>query len=253
MKNIQSSVNPRIKNAKRVSAGKSASDCIIEGKRLFHEAMESGLEIKEVFATPGGMNDLKLGDSNNFEVFLIPDSLMAEISQLETPPGILAIAKRKVQSAINLNRGFAAFAWSIRDPGNFGTIIRTAEATGCRFIACSPDSVDAYSSKVIRASMGSVFRVPTFTVPDPEQYLSDQPNVQLCGLVPREGVNLFESSIPEPSMIVLGGETTGLPETVSLHYKFSIPMAGTVESLNVGVAASIAFYHFMNTLTAKKS
>jgi TrmH family RNA methyltransferase len=255
MKDIQSSVNPRIKSAKRVSAGKSTTDCIIEGKRLFREALESGIEIKEVFVTPAGKSDVGLTDSNNFEVFLVPDSLMAEISPLETPPGILAVAKRKVQPAITLDRGFAAFAWSIRDPGNFGTIIRSAEATGCRFLACSADTVDAYSSKVIRASMGSVLRVPIFTVPDPEQYLSGQRknNIQLCGLAPREGANLFEALIPEPSMIVIGGETTGLPDTISLDYKFNIPMAGTVESLNVGVAASIAFYHFMNTLTAKQS
>ena len=254
MKDIQSSVNPRIKNAKRVSTGKSVTDCVIEGKRLFNEAIESGLEVKEVFVTPGGMNDVDIKDSNNFEVFLIPDSLMAEISTVETPPGILAVVKRKIFEPIVLNHGFAAFMWSIRDPGNFGTIIRSAEATGCRFIACSSDSVDPYSPKVIRGSMGSVFRVPVYKVSNPEEYLSNERKngISLFGLLPREGTNLFESSLKQPAMIVLGGETTGLPELMNMDYKISIPMAGNVESLNVGVAASLTFYHFMNTLTGKK-
>jgi TrmH family RNA methyltransferase len=255
MKDIQSSVNPRIKNVKRIGTGKSATDCIIEGKRLFNEAIESGLEIKEVFVTPGGMNDIDVKDSKTFEVFLVPDSLMAEISTVDTPPGILAVAKRKLADPIILDQGFAAFAWSLRDPGNFGTIIRSAEATGCRFIACSSDCVDPYSPKVIRGSMGSVFRVPILIVSSLQEYFAEQRKngIALFGLFPREGTNLFESTLQQPAMIVLGGETTGLPDSINPDYKISIPMSGKIESLNVGVAASLAFYHFMNTLMAKKS
>ena len=103
--------------------------------------------------------------------------------------------------------------------------------------------------------MGSVFRVPIFTVDDPEDYLFKQKSdgVRLCGLVPRDGENIFTMKLPEHTMIILGGETTGVPESIELDYKFSIPMLGSVESLNVGVAASVAFYQFTNSYMAKKS
>ncbi|HSE43450.1 MAG TPA: RNA methyltransferase [Acidobacteriota bacterium] len=254
-KTIESSANPRIKNVKKILAGKIATDCIIEGKRLFKEAVNSGMEITQIFVTKNGFEDLIFKSSKDVATFIVPESLMSEISTVDTPPGIIAVAKRKMQSPIQLKSGFAAFAWSIRDPGNFGTIIRTAEASGCEFIACTNDNVDAYSPKVMRASMGSVFRIPIYTVEDPESYLSKQKSlgIRLCGLVPRNGENIFSKKLPERAMIILGGETTGIPESIDLDYKFSIPMLGAVESLNVGVAASVAFYQFMSSHMAKES
>ncbi len=255
MKKIESSVNPRIKNLKKVISGKNKNYWIIEGKRLFREAIESGVAITEVFVTKAAWNQELAREFKNAEIVMIPDSLMSSISTLETPPGILAVARRESLAEPILRESFAAFLWSVRDPGNLGTIVRSAEATGCRFIACSPDCADAYSPKVVRASMGSVFRIPIFTVTKPKDYLASarEKRIFFCGLIPRDGINLFESNIREPAMIIIGGEGSGLPDDLPLDLRISIPMSERVESLNTGVAASIAFYHFMTVMAKNLS
>jgi RNA methyltransferase, TrmH family len=247
MKRIDSSANPRIKDLKKVVSGKNKDYWIIEGKRLFKEAVESGVEIEEVFVTKEGWNK-EFGRRPKAEIIAISNSLMSSLSTLETPPGILAVAKRRTIAEPEFDHGFAAFLWSVRDPGNFGTIVRSAEATGCKFIACTADCVDAYQPKVVRASMGSIFRVPVVTIANPEDYLNSlrSKNISLYGFIPRDGMNLFEAKIHEPAMVLIGGETTRFPDELHLDYKIKIPMAGNVESLNTGVAASIAFYHFMS-------
>ena len=246
MKRIDSVANPRIKNLKKVLSGKNKGYWIIEGKRLFKEAVESGVEIDEVFVTKEGW-DKEFGRRPKVEIIAIPNSLMASLSTLESPPGILAVARRKTLTEPELDHGFAAFLWSVRDPGNFGTIVRSAEATGCKFLACTPDCVDAFLPKVVRASMGSIFRVPVVTIANPKDYLESLGNkgISVYGLVPRDGTNLFSASIRNPSMVLIGGETSRFPDEIQMDSKIKIPMAGNVESLNTAVAASVAFYHFM--------
>lgn len=247
MKRIESTANPRIKNLRKVLSGKNKDYWIIEGKRLLQEAVESGVQIDEVFVTKEGWSRKELGRRPNAEIITIPESLMSSLSSVESPPGILAIAKRKTIVEPDLDHGFAAFLWSVRDPGNLGTIVRSAEATGCKFIACTPDCVDAYLPKVIRASMGSLFRVPVVTIANPADYLNSLRNkgVVLYGFIPHDGVSLFDAKIQNPAMLLIGGETSRFPDEVQLDYKIKIPMAGNVESLNTGVAASVALYHFM--------
>jgi TrmH family RNA methyltransferase len=253
MKRIDSAANPRIKNLKKILSGKNKDYWIIEGKRLFKEAVESGVEIQEVFVTKGvWKNELGRGLKNP-EIITIPNSLMLSLSTVESPPGILAVAHRKLISEPILDQGFAAFLWSVRDPGNLGTIVRSAEATGCKFIACSPDCTDPYLPKVVRASMGSIFRVPIVTIANPKDYLEAIHNqgTRIYGLLPHDGINLFDAKIDDRSMVLIGGETSGIPDELQLDYKVRIPMSGNVESLNTGVAASVAFYHFM-AATAKE-
>jgi RNA methyltransferase, TrmH family len=247
MKRIDSAANPRIKNLKKILSSKNKDYWIIEGKRLFKEAVESGVEFEEVFVTKEGWNK-EFGRRPKAEIIAIPNSLMSSLSELETAPKILGIAKRKTIVQPELDHGFAAFLWSVRDPGNLGTIVRTAEATGCRFIACTPDCVHPYSSKVIRASMGSIFRVPVVTIADTQSYLDSlrSKNISFYGFSPHDGINLFQAEIHQPAMVLIGGETSRFPDELHLDYKIKIPMAGNVESLNTGVAASIAFYHFMS-------
>jgi TrmH family RNA methyltransferase len=247
MKSIESAANTRIKNLKKILTGKNRDYWVIEGKRLFKEAVESGVEINEVYVTKGTWNKELARGLKNPEIITIPNSLMASLSTVETPPGILAVAYRKSISEPVLDHGFAAFLWSVRDPGNLGTIVRSAEATGCKFIACSPDCADAYLPKVVRASMGSIFRVPIVTVANPKDYLASLRNrgISVYGLVPRDGINLFAAQIGNPSMVLIGGEAFGFPDELPVDHKIQIPMSGKVESLNTGVATSIAFYRFM--------
>jgi TrmH family RNA methyltransferase len=143
-------------------------------------------------------------------------------------------------------RRFAALLNAVRDPGNLGAIIRTAEASGCEWIACSRDCADPFQPKSVRASMGSIFRVPAFKVHDLDGFVADQRgrNVNVVALHPRNGADLPSIHPVAPSLIVIGGETAGIPGTIEVDTWIRIPMKGKVESLNTAVAASLCFYHF---------
>jgi TrmH family RNA methyltransferase len=133
--------------------------------------------------------------------------------------------------------------WHVGDPGNVGTLVRTADALGPAFVALSPGCADPTSPKALRASMGAVFRVP--------QAPFDEAPAPRIGLVPRGGRPLPELDLGERLTFVLGGERHGLPEDVaaSCHELASIPLAEGAESLNVAVAGAIALYEFTRRRT----
>jgi TrmH family RNA methyltransferase len=145
---------------------------------------------------------------------------------------------------------FSALLLSIRDPGNLGTIIRTAEAAGADFVALSSDCADAYSSKVIRSSAGSIFRVRVLEIVNVADYLQQlkQDCITVYALAANATQSLNDLKPVFPSVIVIGSESHGLPKDILFKNKISIPMAGKVESLNAAVAASLAFYHFSVSL-----
>src|SRR5262249_25070937 len=141
---------------------------LIEGKKLIEEATRSGVIFQDLFVTS---EFLKANQSWNLpEPTLISPSVMKKVSDVETPPGIVATVTRSEQSPIPKTTRFSALLLSIRDPGNLGTIIRTAEASGAEFVARSSDCADPYSAKVIRSSAGSIFRVPVPEVADVAGY-----------------------------------------------------------------------------------
>ncbi|PWT92242.1 MAG: hypothetical protein C5B54_03905, partial [Acidobacteria bacterium] len=179
-------------------------------------------------------------------ITVVSKSVINTLSELETPPGILGYVKRPPFTQRLFPVQFSAFLFSLRDPGNLGSLIRTAEAAGCEFIALTSDCVDPYMSKVVRASMGSIFRMKLFEVSDPKHYLqeSKKKNVTLYGLHPREGKSLWNIERKFPSLILIGSESHGIPHDTLIDQKVMIPMSGKVESLNAAVAAAICFYHF---------
>jgi TrmH family RNA methyltransferase len=171
---------------------------------------------------------------------------MKYVSQLHTPPGVLGIAIRKEPALPTTPKRFGAFLFGIRDPGNMGTMIRSAEATGCEFVACSKDCVDPYSFKVVRATAGSIFRVPVSKLADESHFLENakKAGISLYALNTHSGENLFEVHPRIPGIIMIGSENTGIPEDVFADQKLRIPMSGKIESLNAAMAATICFYVF---------
>jgi TrmH family RNA methyltransferase len=176
---------------------------------------------------------------------------MRDVTTLETPPGILAVARKASQEPKQAPAGTAIFANSIRDPGNLGTLIRSAEAAGCEFLACSHDTVDPYSPKVLRASMGSIFRVSVFKVPDTKSYLESLRTIGVAvyALSPHKGINLFAFRTKRPFVLIVGGETAGMPSEYEPDGFLKIPMSDKVESLNAAVAGSIAIFVLSNPQT----
>ena len=241
---IDSASNPRIKKVVRLLRSSSDTDWIIEGKKLFLEAISSGVIFEELFVTESQLP--LVAGFVKFPVTVVPEKLLKKISTVQTPQGILGIARRPAKKRPSIPTGFAALLFSIRDPGNVGTMIRAAEATSCDWIATTADCADPYQSKAIRASMGSIFRVPPIEVTDAKQFLTElsSQGVTTYGLSPHSGSNLFETAPRFPAVIVIGSESAGLPSDLPVQEELRIPMQGKVESLNAAMAATVCFYHF---------
>lgn len=248
MRMIQSSTNPRIQKAKKIGKNRNEKLFLIEGKKLLLEAIGSRLKCEEVFVTPEVWAKekqwLKPLEEQGTTIYLVTPRLLKSISDVQTPQGMLGVARKPLLVQSLAIAKFALLLISIRDPGNFGAILRTAEASGCEWVSYNSDCVDPFLPKVVRASMGSLFRVPLMEIGDATDFLKQglQRNIQSCGLVTRNGRSLLDWKPVFPLIVCIGSESRGLPADLPVDEKVSIPMKGHVESLNAAVAAAICLY-----------
>jgi RNA methyltransferase, TrmH family len=231
---ITSAANPRLKLVRKLSARRQRDKLglfVCEGEDLVTAGLDAGLEPVEALVDA---DRPALGDRLT-RAEPVSSELMAELSTLAHPARVIALFRRA-----DLPRGLEASVglalWRVGDPGNVGTLIRTADALGPAFLALSPGCADPTSPKALRASMGAVFRVPTGPFEEaPRPWI---------GLAPRGGSALADVDLGEPATFVLGAEREGLSEDVaaSVDQLVSIPLADGAESLNVAVAGAIALY-----------
>lgn len=185
----------------------------------------------------------------NLQVYNIPDKLLRQLTNTETPQGLVAVAKMQDTNISELRAKenlFLLVLDRLQDPGNMGTIVRTAEAAGVDAIVLTKGSVDPYNSKTLRATMGAIFHIPIIQCNDDRQWLD---------FVKEKGVRIFASGLKgsvdycKPSYegniaIVIGNEANGVSEEL-LNLADSvvkIPILGRVESLNASIAAAILIY-----------
>jgi RNA methyltransferase, TrmH family len=233
---ITSATNPRLKLVRKLSARRQRDKLGLfacEGEDLVAAGLDAGLEPVEALVDaerPALVDRLPRAE-------LVTPELMAELSALAHPARVIAVFRRA-----DLPRGskppVGLALWHVGDPGNVGTLVRTADALGPAFIALSPGCADTTSPKALRASMGAVFRVP--------QASFDEASGPRIGLLPHGGRPLVELALGERATFVLGAEREGLPANVAATCDelASIPLAGGAESLNVAVAGAIALYEF---------
>ncbi len=168
----------------------------------------------------------------------VEPALLAEVSTLGHPPRVIGVFRREDLPRTPVPEvGFAL--WRVADPGNVGTLIRSADALGPAFVALSEGSADPTGPKALRASMGALFRVPLVGF--------DEPSGRRVALVAHGGVPLTELDASGPTTFVLGAEREGLPDDVlaACEERATIPLAPDSESLNVATAGAIALYeHF---------
>ena len=232
---ITSATNPRLKLVRKLASRRQRDKLGLfacEGEDLVAAALDAGLQPVEVLvdADRPALERLPRAEP-------VSSELMAELSTLAHPARVIAVFRRA-----DLPRGVEPAAglalWHVGDPGNVGTLVRSADALGPAFVVLSPGCADPTSPKALRASMGAVFRVP-------QASFDDAPGPRI-GLVPRGGRPLPEVDFGERATFVLGAERVGLPEDVaaSCEELVSIPLAEGSESLNVAVAGAIALYEF---------
>lgn len=239
------------------SRGDITSDgyCAIEGFRILEEAIRSGLRFRAVFfsESAGPRADKLLSQLGaQVETLLLPDKLFSSAIPSDAPQGVAALARWKEFSLEDLlaksPAGPILVIAGVQDPGNLGTILRSAEAFGAGGVLLGEGTVSPYNPKVVRASAGSVFRLPLARAKLSEVVvgMKDQ-GLRLVGTASHKGTLLDQAKLSGPLAIFIGSEGAGLSRDLiqQMDEVLAIPQAVQVESLNVGVAASIVLYEVM--------
>jgi TrmH family RNA methyltransferase len=231
-------------------------DCAIEGLRIVEEAIRSGLRFRAVFFKESAQNLAErllpqIGAS--VETLLLPDKLFDGSVPSETPQGVAALVRVKDFSVEDLLEriqvGPIVVVAGLQDPGNLGTILRSAEAFGSAGVVLGEGTVSPFNSKVIRASAGSVFRLPVIVAKtagglEAVSAKFRAHSVRLLATSSHKGTPLDQAKISGPAAIFIGSEGSGLPRNLiaQMDETVAIPHTTQVESLNAGVAGSIVLY-----------
>ena len=227
---------------------------VVEGARLCGDAARSAVVIETALVTNRAAAQyaeiVKAVQVAAKETFEIPDSLSVYLADTDTPQGVFCICRLPLDGARPEPHGYYAALENIQDPGNLGTMIRTAEAFGFRGIFLSDGCCDPYSPKVLRSSMGGVFRMPVYaggSFAEQLPALKKQGFRSFACVVDATATPVQKTIFPEGSVCVIGNEGNGLTTATiaACSDRITIPMAGRAESLNASMAAGIIFWEMI--------
>jgi len=238
------------------SGRKKEGRFLIEGMKLFDEAVKHNIGIEDVVVSESFLErefDPHNIDSafNNVvsQVVVVEDRLFAQLATTETPQGLVAVAELKTSAYEDLFLGAAPLvvvADRVQDPGNLGTMMRTALALGATGMMLTKGSVDAFNPKVVRSAAGALFSLPFAENLSIESCIIDcrKRGLQVLALSADGDSPLAEVDLTKPSLLLLGNEANGLEKSVekSADLMVSIPMSTDSESLNVAIANAIVLY-----------
>ena len=254
---IESNQNKIIKEVNALKAKKERDKTglfILEGKRLVEEIPNSW-EIKYLLKAESYSEDINfenvytVEDSLFENVYTVKDSLFEKISETVNPQGILAVCHIKEFDVTNVdysNSPFFVVLENVTDPGNMGTLIRTADAAGADGIFLSKGCVDIYNPKVIRATMGSIFHLPIYRNLNLIDLMEDFKNNNVKTLAAHlKGTSTpYKVDMTTACAVIIGNEANGLSDEISEMASdlVKIPMPGKAESMNAGIAGGILIY-----------
>ncbi len=232
---------------------------IIEGFRFFEEALKSNSNIDKVFIEEKGLNKLeelyqKYNIKGDIETYVVNYSVLKSISNTENPQGIVSVISYFKKESVDLQSGFYILVDKVQDPGNMGTIIRTAHAAGALGIITTKGTVDIYNEKTLRSTMGSIFYIPIIEDDNLNEVRSLQQNgFKLLVSSLDTNSNFYDVNMTENMIIAVGNEGNGISEDLNniSDIKIKIPMPGLAESLNVAVACSIMTFERIRQINMK--
>ena len=254
LRKIASSSNAAVQALRRsFSKGEPTDDgyVAIESVRVIEEAIRSGLRLKSVFFAESAeprIEKLLPQISSHAEALLLPDAVFQSAVATETPQGVAALVQLKswtLDDVLAADPPLVVVAAGLQDPGNLGTILRSAEAFGASGVLTAEKTVSFLNSKVIRAAAGSLFRLPTLKVNSADAVKQlKQRGLRIVGTSSHKGTPAHEADLTQPLALFIGSEGAGLPRDVTreLDETIAIPHSDKVESLNAGVATSILLY-----------
>src|SRR5258708_17329344 len=230
----------------------AAGECAVEGFRIIEEAVRSGLRFRAIFVSDAAQSRtsrLLPQIGAHVETLLLPDKLLRSGVPSDTPQGVAALVSVKKFSLQEIlahtSTGPLLVIAGVQDPGNLGTILRSAEAFGAKGVLLGDGTVSAYNSKVVRASAGSVFRVMVSKVMVTEAIsLMRARGIRLLATSSHKGVPLPQTNWQGQVAVFIGNEGAGLDKKLlaQMDELITIPHSPRVDSLNAGVAASIVLY-----------
>ena len=241
---ITSKANSVVKNAKKLHQKKyRKSSYLIEGWHLFEEAVQAGATIEKIFAL------VEYGDKlvDYPQTVFVTEEILFDLADSQTPQGIVAIVQKEEEQLPDLSQGKYLFLEDVQDPGNVGTMIRTADAAGFSGVIVSSKSADVYSLKTLRSMQGSHFHVPIYRMPV-ETFVEETKKGNLPILATTlspKSKDYRELAQPEDFALVMGNEGQGISQFMADHADqlVHITMKGQAESLNVAIAAGILMFY----------
>lgn len=251
IRSIESKQNARVKELRTVLArGPAGSQEFIglEGVHLIQEALRSGIRLAAVFVASGRLRLLEgLDIPGDVEILSLPQEVLDSAVSTESPQPVAALARRPSWQSSSLARPDALILVlaGVQDPGNLGTMLRSAEAFGAAGAISLPGTVNAWNPKAMRASAGSVFRVPVLELNSEECFaLLRSAGIRTLAAMAREAERAGSIDLSRATAFVIGSEGGGLkPEIADLcDARITIACPGPVESLNAAVAASVLLY-----------
>ncbi|HSM72716.1 MAG TPA: RNA methyltransferase [Anaerolineales bacterium] len=256
---ITSSQNPKLKRVRslmgRAKERRDANAFVVEGVRLIEEAVNADWEFQFALYSDGlsqrGMDLVDKLSARDIEIDDVAGDLIQKLSDTENPQGILAVLKTK-SLPMPASPNFVLIPDQIRDPGNLGTLLRTAVATGVQAILLPPETTDVFAPKIVRAGMGAHYRLPIRSMKWEEiKSLTQDMHIHLADM---DGTPCWEADLHTPLALIIGGEAEGASDEARrlATQKICIPMAGNVESLNAGVAGSVLMFEVMRQRNYKK-
>ncbi len=245
--------NPRIERLRELRSGRGRRDqgrFAIEGGTLIAEAQRSGVTLRELYLRTDVLHerpDLVALESPTLPVFTVAPNLFARLSDVETPTGMLATVDLPPTDAraILMAPGTVLLLAGVSDPGNAGTLLRSAEAFGATGVLVGQGGVDPFSPKVVRAAMGSLFRLPVAVVDATWLLSTATATGRTVVAADTAGVDLAHWARPAKLLLAIGNERRGVRDWLPRwDAAVRIPQSGPAESLNAAVAGSIILYEF---------
>jgi len=259
---ITSGGNPVVKRVRLLADRKHRrreGTFVVEGTQPVWQAVEAGADIEILLVAPGLLGRSAAArritamiagqQERGIRVARLSDEVFTRISGREGPSGLAAIVRGRLAALAGLAAGPAAVfvaLHGIGNPGNLGTIIRTANAAGAAGMVLVGQTTDPYDPAAVRASMGALFTLPVAHAAGPAEFFgwTAAAGVTVVTTSARAGQSFWDASYPRPLALLLGAEGAGLPAAVLARgdRQVQIPMSGTAESLNLAVAAGLLLY-----------
>jgi RNA methyltransferase, TrmH family len=222
---------------------------LVEGFRFVEEALKSTFQVPYIFLSEEALERWQSFQLNgklqsNSKLYIVKEAILRQLSSTETPQGVIAVVNQN-NIQLDIKEGFYVLVDKLQDPGNMGTIIRSAHAAGAAGVITTKGTVDIYNEKTLRSTMGSIFNIPI--IEDKDLRIVDSLKNKGFKLIVsslEDSKDFYEVDLTENAIIAVGNEGSGISDEVYKlgDIKVKIPMPGNAESLNAGAAASIMMF-----------